>query len=103
MTFQRGNKCTVLDAAFFVVTTCDLEELSNLRLALPLQFVGQHREVSGKDFLPPCRVLQDVPAILVDVFHGALIARLERCSARGLLNWRHVPAAEGRFVGMSVC
>jgi hypothetical protein len=85
------------------MTTCGLEELSNLRLALLLQFIGQPSKVSGKDFLDPCGVLQDVPVILVDVFHGALIARSERCSAMELLDRGHFPPAEGRFVGMSVC
>jgi hypothetical protein len=45
---QRGNKRTALDAAVFVVATCDLEELSDARLVLPLQFISQHRKLSGK-------------------------------------------------------
>ena len=44
-------------------------------LALLLQLVGQHCELSGKDFLYLRRVLQGVPVVLVGLFHGGLIAR----------------------------
>jgi hypothetical protein len=66
-------------------------------LALPLEFISQPREVSGKDLLALRSVLQDPPVIPVDVFHGALIARSERCSARGLLDCGQVPTSGGQI------
>jgi hypothetical protein len=74
--FQGGNKCTVLDAAVSVATTCDLKELSDAGLALPVQFISQRCELSGKNLLTLCSVLQDVPVVLSGLFHGGLIARL---------------------------
>ena len=88
MTFQRGNKCTVLDAALSVVTTCDLEELSDSRLALPLQVISHRRKLSGKGLLGVCSVLQDVPVILADLFHGGVVVRSEESSACGAIGLR---------------